>query len=154
MIRRYQAYNEKRIGILEKFILVTWVIIYPMMVSMYSMLPPLIGLAGYIIITNVNKQRIYALSAMLYLMHLDLNLTLPIFLSIFIIVMVYLFLYSNLKLLIRCRVCLLFALIVMIDLFYYLSLFIYDFVFNSSTVINDMLLAYYIAIDIFIGVML
>lgn len=154
MIRRYRAYNEKRIGILEKFILVTWVIIYPMMVSMYSMLPPLIGLAGYIIITNVNKQRIYALSAMLYLMHLDLNLTLPIFLSIFIIVMVYLFLYSNLKLLIRCRVCLLFALIVMIDLFYYLSLFIYDFVFNSSTVINDMLLAYYIAIDIFIGVML
>jgi hypothetical protein len=118
------------------------------------MLPPLIGLAGYIIITNVDRNKIYALSGMIYLINLDLNLTLPMLLSVFVVIMIYIFLYSMLKLLIRCRVCLLFTLMVLIDLSYYLILFLYDAMFNTSTVISDMLLVYYIVVDILIGVWL
>ncbi|SFV66697.1 hypothetical protein MNB_SV-14-506 [hydrothermal vent metagenome] len=43
---------------------------------------------------------------------------------------------------------------VLIDFSYYLGLFLYDMIFNTSSIIGDMLLAYYIAVDILIGVFL
>ena len=118
------------------------------------MLPPLIGLAGYIVIINLDKNKVYALSGMAYLVNLDLNLTLPMLLSTFITILIYVLFYYKLKLLIRCRVCLIFVLIVLIDFLYYVSLFLYDVMFNTSTVIGDILLVYYIFIDIFMGVFL
>ncbi len=157
MMDRYNSFsnfNKKRLNFLEKIFLFSMVLLYPILVSIYSMLPPLIGLAGYIVITNVDKNRLYALSGMVYLVNLELNLTLPMLLSIFVVVMLYIFLYSPLKLLIRCRVCLVFVLMVLIDLIYYLTLFLYDVMFNTSTVVGDMLLVYYIAIDLLIGALL
>jgi hypothetical protein len=150
----YNSFQKNKLSVIQKILLFLFVFIYPILVSMYTMLPPLIGFVGYIIITNMSKNKFLALSAMFYLLNLDLNLTLPILLSTFVIVMIYIFLYSNLKLLIRCHVCLLFALMVLIDFSYYISLFIYDFMFNTSTVIGDMLLVYYIVIDIVIGLFL
>jgi len=153
-MNRNSKFDQDKRGFLKHTLLVLMVVAYPILVSIYTMLPPFIGLVGYIIITNIDKNRVYALSGMLYLVNLDLNLTLPMLLSIFVIVMIYVLLYKNLKLLIRCRVCLLFILITMVDLFYYMSLFLYDFMFNTSTVIGDMLLVYYIVVDIFVGVLL
>ena len=151
---RYNDFEEHDSKILEKSLLFLFVLVYPILVSMYSMLPPLIGLVGYIIISNMSKNKFLALGGMLYLLNLDLNLTLPLLLSTFVVVMVYIFLYSKLKRLIRCRVCLLFVLIILIDSLYYLSLFLYDLMFNTSTVIGDILLVYYIAVDVFIGLFL
>lgn len=153
-MNRKKHYNEERLAFFKKVSLGFIVVVYPILVSIYTMLPPLIGLVGYIVIVNMDKNRLYALSGMFYLLNLDLNLTLPMLLSIFVIVLIYMLLYHKLKLLIRCRVCLLFVVIVLIDLLYYLSLFLYDFMFNTSTVIGDMLLVYYIVVDIFIGVFL
>lgn len=153
-MHRKRNFEEEQFRFLKKMLLVLIVVAYPILVSIYTMLPPLIGLAGYVIMTNIDKNRVYALSGMLYLVNLDLNLTLPILLSVFIIVLIYLLLYFNLKLLIRCQVCLIFVLIVMVDLCYYLSLFLYDFMFNTSTISGDMLLVYYFVVDIFVGVFL
>jgi len=153
-MHRKRNFEEEQFRFLKKMLLVLIVVAYPILVSIYTMLPPLIGLVGYVIMTNIDKNRVYALSGMLYLVNLDLNLTLPILLSVFIIVLIYLLLYFNLKLLIRCQVCLIFVLIVMVDLCYYLSLFLYDFMFNTSTISGDMLLVYYFVVDIFVGVFL
>jgi len=150
----YNSFDNNKLTFIQKTFLFLFVFLYPVLVSMYTMLPPLIGFVGYIIITNMSKNKFLALSSMLYLFNLDLNLTLPMLLSTFVIVMIYIFLYSSLKLLIRCHVCLLFVLMVLIDFSYYISLFMYDLMFNSSTVIGDMLLVYYIVIDIFIGLFL
>ena len=150
----YNSFEKNKLTFIQKFFLFLFVFLYPVLVSMYTMLPPLIGFVGYVIITNMSKNKFLALSAMLYLFNLDLNLTLPMLLSTFVVVMIYIFLYSNLKLLIRCRVCLLFVLMVLIDFSYYISLFLYDFMFNTSTVIGDMLLVYYIVVDIVIGLFL
>ncbi len=146
--------DEDRLGLGKKVALFLFVFLYPMFVSMYTILPPLIGLAGYIFIVNLNSKKVYSLGAFLYLINLDLNLTLPLFLSTAIVVLIFMFMYKPLKRLIRCRVCLIFVLIVLVDFIYYLTLFIYDFIFNTLTVIGDMLLVYYIVIDILIGVML
>jgi len=151
-MRRYEIKNE--LTFVQKGMITFFVLFYPFLASMYTMLPPLIGLVGYIIISNLHRNKIYASIGFFYLLNLDLNLTLPLFLSTFIVIIVYILFYSVLKLLIRCRVCLLFVLMVLLDFSYYASLFLYDFVFNSSTVIGDMLLLYYIVIDILIGVFL
>jgi len=154
MYRYRNDFNGDKLNFLEKLGLFLVVVGYPVLVSIYSMLPPLIGLAGYIIIANVDKNKLYALAGMVYLLNLELNLTLPILLSIFVVVMTYIFLYSTLKLLIRCQVCLLFTMIVIVDTFYYLTLFLYDAMFQTTTVVGDMMLIYYIIVDIFIGVLL
>lgn len=146
--------DENGLAFREKLLLFLFVFLYPMLVSIYTVLPPLIGLAGYIFIVNMDSKKIYSVSAFFYLINLDLNLTLPLFLSIAIAVLILMFIYEPLKRLIRCRVCLLFVLIVLIDFIYYVTLFVYDFIFNTSTVIGDMLLIYYIVIDILVGVML
>ena len=155
-VNKYKRFDDDEDGLSfkEKFLLLFFVFIYPLIVSMYTVLPPLIGLAGYMFIVNVDKKKIYAVSAFFYLLHLDLNSTLPLFLSSFIIILFSMFVYAPLKRLIRCRVCLLFTLMVLIDFSYYISLFVYDFMFNTTSVLGDMLLVYYIVVDIFIGVML
>ena len=153
-MNRYKKFEDEGLSIGQKIFLILFVALYPLFVSMYTMLPPLIGLIGYVIILNFNKNIIFVISSFLYLLNLDLNLSLPFLLSTFVILFVYMFIYTPLKRLIRCRVCLLFVLMVIIDFSYYISLFIYDFIFNTTTVLGDMLLVYYIVVDIFIGVLL
>jgi len=154
MNRYNKSFNRDKLAFLEKFGLFLVVIGYPVLVSIYSMLPPLIGLAGYIVISNVDKNKVYALAGMVYLLNLELNLTLPMLLSIFVVVMTYMFLYSTLKLLIHCQVCFLFTMVVILDASYYLTLFLYDAMFHTTTVVGDMMLVYYVMVDILIGVLL
>ncbi len=154
-LNNYKRYDdEDGLNFIKKLFLFLFVLFYPMLVSIYTVLPPLIGLAGYIFIVNAHGKKIYSVSAFFYLVNLDLNLTLPLFLSIAVTVLILMFIYKPLKRLIRCRVCLLFVLIVIIDFIYYMTLFVYDFIFSTSTVIGDMLLVYYIVVDILVGVML
>jgi hypothetical protein len=153
-MKHYIDIDKERLSLLQKVLLVSFVLFYPFLVSIYTMLPPLIGLVGYIIISNLDKNVLYAWGGFFYLLNLELNSSLPLLLSFFIIIVVYALVYSTLKLLIRCRVCLLFALMIIIDSSYYLGLFLYDIIFDTSSVIGDMLLVYYIVVDILIGVFL
>ena len=152
---KYNRFDDEEVlSFQKKLFLFLFVFFYPMLVSIYTVLPPLIGLAGYIFIVNAHSKKIYSISAFFYLINLDLNLMLPLFLSIAVIVLILIFIYEPLKRLIRCRVCLVFVLIVLIDFIYYITLFIYDFIFDVSTVVGDILLVYYIVFDILVGVML
>jgi len=154
-VYKYNSFEEDEgLSFLQKTGLILFVIVYPLFVSMYTMLPPFIGLAGYVLIINLEKEKTYIFAPLFFLLNLDLNLSLPLFLSIFIIMLIYMFIYTPLKRLVRCKVCLLFVLIVIIDFLYYFSLFIYDFIFNTTTVLAEMLLVYYIVIDILLGVLL
>ncbi len=148
------AVDRKNQKVLEWIFIVFLVTVYPMLVSMYPLFPPLFGIAGLVIIYNINKNLIYTLSAMLYLIHLDLNLALPFMLSIFSILIINTFIYPSLKLIIRCKVCLSLILIILIDLFYYINLIIYDLVLDASTIIVDSMLSFYIFIDIIIGMLI
>jgi len=124
---------------------------YPMLTSIYPLLPPLIGIAGLVIIYNMDKNVIYPLAGMLYLVHLDLNLTLPFMLSIFSVIFIRMFIYSTAKLMIRCKICLTLFLILLVDAFYYINLFLYDIILDSKTIIADPILTYYILSDFIIG---
>jgi hypothetical protein len=146
--------EEKGLSIIQKSMLTLLVILYPMFVSMHTMLPPFIGIAAYFLILYIEKESMYLFAPLMYLLNLDLNLSLPLLLSTAITILVYMFIYTPMKRLVRCKVCLIFALIFLIDVAYYISLFVYDFIFQTSTVLADMLLIYYISIDILVGVMI
>lgn len=151
---KYNRFDEEEgLSFVQKIGLVLFVAVYPLFVSIYTMLPPFIGLAGYVLIINLEKEKAFILAPLFYLLNLELNLSLPLFLSIFISILIYMFIYKPLKRLVRCKICLLFILIIIIDSLYYISLFVYDFIFNTTTVLADMLLVYYIVIDILIGML-
>lgn len=146
--------EEEGLSFIQKSLLILFVILYPMFVSMHTMLPPFIGIAAYFLIVYIEKESMYLFAPLMYLLNLDLNLSLPLLLSTAISILIYMFIYTPMKRLVRCKVCLIFALIFLIDVAYYISLFVYDFIFQTSTVLADMLLVYYIAIDILVGVLI
>ncbi len=147
--------DEDGLSLIKKIALFVFATIYPLLVSMHTMLPPLIGLAGYFMIVNMKrKEKIYIVATFFYLLNLDLNLSLPLFHSLLSIFFIYMFVYPPLMRLVRCKVCLLFALILMIDFVYYILIFIYDFIVGSNTILADIILVYYIVIDIFLGILL
>jgi len=155
-LKRYNRFDddEEGVGLINKILLISFVLIYPLLVSMYTFLPPLIGLVGYLFITKVKENFFYGVGALIFLLNLDLNARLPLLLSISTVFIIYFFIYPNLKRLIRCDVCLLFTLIFLVDFLYYSLLFLYDVLFGSSSVLADVLLLYFITVDILIGVLL
>jgi hypothetical protein len=148
-------YNEEdKKKFIEWVLIVSFTLFYPMLVSMYPLLPPLIGIVGVYIILKLERDVVKTLFAMVYLINLDLNLGLPFMLSIFSILTINTFVYPSAKLIISCRSCLIVFLIFLIDIFYYLNLFIYDFIFGGETIIANSMLWFYILIDITVGILL
>ena len=143
--------NRQEIGFWRWIVIIFIVLFYPLLVSIYTMFPPLIGIAGLVIIYYFEKNWIYAMAGMLYLLNIDLNLGLPLLLSSFSVVLIYYLVYSSVQLMIRCKTCLSLFLIVLIDTFYYMNLFIYDFIFSSSAITGDLTLIFYIMMDLLLG---
>ena len=143
--------NPKRLSWLSLF---SFAIIYPMLTSVYTFLPPLIGIVGLFIIYNMERNRLYAFLGMLYLLNLDFNASLPILLSLIVIVLIYILIYPSAKLILNCKKSLALFLIMFINLLYYASLFMYDFIFSLDTIVADSTLIFYIIVDLMIGVLL
>ena len=134
--------------------LLVFAIFYPMFTSIYALLPPLIGVVGLFIIYNIEKNKLNSFLGAIYLINLDFNAGLPILLSFVVIISIYMLLYPSAKLLINCSRCLSIFLIVSIDILYYATLFIYDFIFSLDTITADSTLIFYIIVDLMIGLVL
>ena len=150
MRKRVDIYRQE-IGFWRWIVIIFIVLFYPLLVSIYTMLPPLIGIAGLVIIYYFEKNWIYAMAGILYLLNIDLNLGLPLLLSSFSTVLIYYLVYPSVQSMIRCKTCLSLFLIVLIDAFYCMNPFIYDFIFSSSVVAGDLTLIFYIVMDILLG---
>jgi len=137
-----------------RWLLLVFAIFYPMLTSIYIFLPPLIGVVGLFIIYNMERNKTYAFIGILYLLNLDFNATLPILLSLVIVILVYILIYPSAKLIINCKKCLAIFLIMFINLLYYASLFLYDFIFSLNILVANSTLIFYIIIDLMIGLLL
>jgi hypothetical protein len=134
--------------------LLIFAIFYPMLTSIYTILPPLIGIVGVFVIYNMEKNKLYTFLGIFYLLNLDFNAGLPLLLSLIIVVLVYILIYPSAKLIINCKKCLALFLIIFIDILYYSSLFMYDFIFSLNRIVADSTLIFYIIIDFMIGILL
>jgi len=150
----YISFKKKDRRLLNWLPLLSFSIVYPMFTSIYAFLPPLIGIVGLFIIYNIDKNKLNSFFGILYLINLDFNASLPLFFSFVVIIFIYILVYPLAKLVINCRKCLAIFLIIFIDILYYTTLFLYDFIFSLDTITADATLLFYIVIDLMIGLLL
>ena len=132
-----------------------FVLLYPMLVSVYVTLPLFIGIAGYLILLGLEGEGWrYLLLPLFYLLNLEINLSLPLLLSLAAVLICYLLLYPSMLFLKRCRLCVALLSVLFIDLIYLGLIMIYDFIFSTSSITINTQLAYSLLMDLFAAVLL
>ena len=132
-----------------------FILLYPMLISIYVTLPLFIGYAGWQVLRGLEGAGWrYLLLPTLYLFNLEINLSLPLFLTLAAVLVYYLFLYPTVLFLKRCSVCVAILSVVMIDLVYLGLIVIYDFIFSAGSIEINLLLLYSLAMDILAAVIL
>jgi hypothetical protein len=127
---------------------VSFVIFYPMLISIYVFLPLMVGLMGYVLILGIDRSRMsYVLVSLVYLVNLEVNLSLPLFLSVLTVILFYVTIYPHLHILKKCKVCIPLLSVIFIDLMYFIMLLGYDMIFGESSIVIDQLLFYSLIAD-------
>ncbi len=130
-------------------IVISFIIFYPMLISIYVFLPLMIGFMGYVLILGIDRPRLsYVFIGLIYLINLEVNLSLPLFLTILTIILFYITIYPQLHVLKKCKVCIPLLSVIFIDLLYFIMLLGYDFIFDESSIVIDQLLLYSLIVDI------
>ena len=141
--------------ILSLLLVISFVIFYPMFISIYVWLPLFIGMAGYFLMQGIEKGRIgYILFPVVYFINLEANLSLPLFLTIIATLLVYQLIYSKLHYFKQCHLCRVLLSTVSLDILYLLLLLSYDFIFQTSSIGLDMILLYSLSVDFLLAVFL
>jgi hypothetical protein len=136
-------------------VVLLFILFYPMLISIYVFLPLFIGIMGYLLILGIEKGKLsYIMISLLYLVNLDVNLSLPFFLVTIAILTVYVFLYPHFTYFRTCKVCTPFLTVLMIDLVYLGFLLAYDFVFQTENIVLDDILLYPLVVDLLVAVIL
>jgi len=130
-------------------------VLYPILISMYVSLPLFIGFAGYLIIWGIDGHGMkYIWFPLLYLLDLEANLSLPMFLSLLSVLLFYLTFYEKIRYFKRCPICVGALSVIMIDLYYFLVLLGYDFIFDSTSISINSILLYSMIFDLIFVVLL
>ena len=126
-----------------------------MLVSIYVTLPLFIGFAGYLILQGMEGRGWrHILFPLLYLLNLEINLSLPLLLSLLAVLAYDLFLYPSVLFFKRCRACVALISVLSIDLIYFAFLMAYDFIFETQSIQVNLLLLYSLAMDAILAVLL
>ncbi len=128
--------NKKKI---KKFaILFFWfiiVIIYPSLISIYVTIPLFIGFSGLSFITGLEKnQKSFIFLSLLYMIFLEINLSLPFMLLPISTLIFYLFLYKKLDIIKKCTLCIRIITVISINFIYFILLSINDLLTNQSSI--------------------
>jgi len=129
----------------------SFVIFYPMLISIYVFLPLMIGLMGYVLIVGIDRSKMsYVFIGLVYLINLEVNLSLPLFLTILTAVLYYITIYPHLHVFKKCKVCIPLLSVVFIDLIYFIMLLGFDMIFGESSIVIDQLLFYSLIADMLV----
>ncbi len=136
-------------------LVISFVVMYPMMVSIYVELPLFIGYAGYIFILGLEGRGArYIVLALLYLVNLEINLSLPILVILLAVLVFYQFFYHKLDMLKRCEVCIAVITVAAVDLIYLILIVGYDFIFETNSITINSLLYFSLIMDILVAVLI
>ncbi len=132
-----------------------FILVYPMLISIYVTLPLFIGYAGYLIVQGIEGRGWrYVLLPLLYLLNLEINLSLPLLATLFAVLIYDLLLYPSVLFLKRCPPCVALISVVAIDLIYFALLLGYDFIFSTVSIEINSLLLYSLVMDAIVAVLL
>jgi len=128
---------------------------YPMLISIYVFLPLLVGAVGYMMVQGLEKDRTsFILLAIIYMLNLEVNLSLPIFLIIISTLLFYVTLYPYLQHFRKCKICRPLMSVLLLDMMYLCCLFFYDFIFQTQSIVLDDILLYSLIVDMLVVVIL
>ena len=134
---------------------ILFIFFYPMLISIYVFLPLFIGAMSFLLIEGLDRPNpLYTLLAVLYMINLEVNLSLPLFLMVIITLLFYVIVYPYLKHFRKCRLCRPLLTVILIDLIYLGALFSYDFIYQTQTIVLDSILLYSLIVDMLIVVIL
>ena len=103
---------------------------------------------GYLFIYGVERADTkYITLSLIYLINLEVNLSLPLFLTLLTVIFFYIFIYPVLTILKECKSCIALFSVLFIDLLYFIMLVGYDFIFDASSIVVDQLLLYTLVVD-------
>lgn len=132
-----------------------FVFFYPMLISIYVFLPLFIGAMSYMFVLGLEKEKTaYVLISIFFMMNIEVNLSLPTFLIIISALLFYVLVYPSLTHFRKCRVCRPILSVLLLDLMYLASLFSYDFIFQTQSIVLDKILLYSLVVDMLIVVIL
>ena len=135
--------------------IIFFVLFYPMLISIYVFLPLFVGAMSYVLILGLDKEKSFSLPlAIIYLINLEVNLSLPLFLTIISSFIFYVTLYPSLKHFRRCKICKPLLSVIILDFFYLGALFAFDFIFQTQSIVLDNILLYSLIVDMLIVVLL
>jgi len=137
----------------RKFIyrLTVWsfVLLYPAIASIYAFSPPLLGIAAFILIDALEKDDYeFTLLAIVYMLNIDVNFSLPMFLSIFSMLVIYTIVYPKLNPLYHCKICVASIIVILFNLLYLEMILLYSYVFKEFIFDVDALLIAYFIFDL------
>ncbi len=145
-------------GVTKLLKLIFWltiILLYPMLISIYVTLPLFIGFAGLMFIIGIERDKvIYILFATVYMLNLEINLSLPLFLLLISTTLFYIFLNNKLHILKLCRGCVNVLTVISINLIYFFILTLYDIVTQQHSINFDGLIVISIIYDIIAAVLL
>lgn len=132
-----------------------FVIFYPMLISIYVFLPLFIGTISYVLIRGLENGSFTAvLITIIYMVNLEVNLSLPLFFILIITLLFYVIVYPSLTHFHKCKVCTPLLTVILVDLLYLGSLFAFDFLFETQSVFLDNILLYSLIVDMLIVMIL
>jgi len=128
---------------------------YPMLVSIYVFLPLFIGFMAYLLVVGIDKNKSsFMLIAIIFMLNLEVNLSLPLFLIIISTLLFYVLVYPNLKYFRNCKICRPLLSVIILDMMYLGCLFAFDFVFQTQSIVLDTILLYSLIVDMLIVVLI
>lgn len=146
--------TKKRTPIFWIFMII-FILFYPMLISIYVFLPLLIGGMAYILVEGIESEKpYYIVVAIIYILNLEINLSLPMFLIFITSLLFYIMIYPSLLHFRHCQICRPLLSVVFLDIIYLGSLFFYDFIFQVETIVLDKILLYSLIVDMLLVVIL
>jgi len=135
--------------------IVFFILFYPMLISIYVFLPLFIGFASYLLIEGLEKKKPrFIFFAIIYLLNLEVNLSLPLFVSIISSLIFYTAIYPYLRHFRSCIFCKAILSVIILDIFYLSSLFAFDFIYQTQSIVLDVILFYSLVVDMLFVVLL
>jgi len=142
----------------KSIILLFWialVIIYPMLISIYVTLPLFVGFAGLMLVLGIDEENYsYITLSLIYMINLEINLSLPILLLPISTLLFFYFIKDKLVFLKLCKVCVYITTVILINGIYFLLLASYDFLTGYSSINYDSFLIFSIIYDIIAAVLI
>ncbi len=155
MISKYNHRSASNDNLFVSLLLVLLALLYPILISLYVVLPFFIGLAGYLMIVGIRDDNIMQIFiSFLYLLNLDINTSVPIFSSIIAVLLCYLFVFPRLRIIVNCKICVSAIMVISIYIIYFLVAYIFDFTFELEYVHIGILVLISMLLDIFLVAML